>query len=312
MKKVVFTITPNPALDLSGSVDDLKPNEKSYVFDEKRSPGGNAINVARILNRLRVPVVASGFLGGSTGEEVGKLLNGEKIKCNFVPIEGSTRINVTVSNQLDHYQTRLSFAGPIITVSEKKRLFTLVGSQTDISLLVIGGSLPQGFKPSDLIHLMRLAEKNKIRCVVDCPGRILADILVAKPLLIKPNLTEFQELTNCRVKTIGSVQKKAKALLEHAQMICVSSVEDGALLITRNGSFFGRIPPIEIRSTVGAGDSMVAAMVAQIFKNNKSQEQLLRWGLASSASTLMQSGTELGKASDIALLFNSTQVERVS
>jgi tagatose 6-phosphate kinase len=70
MSQTVCTVTPNPALDLSGLVDDLKPNEKSYVYDSTRWPGGNSINVARILTRLHVPVLATGFLGGSVGQEI--------------------------------------------------------------------------------------------------------------------------------------------------------------------------------------------------------------------------------------------------
>src|SRR5690242_15734995 len=71
---MIYTITPNPALDLGGVVDRLVPNEKSYVQDETRFPGGNAINAARIIKKLGQPVIASGFLGGGTGDEIEKLL----------------------------------------------------------------------------------------------------------------------------------------------------------------------------------------------------------------------------------------------
>jgi len=96
MRKVVCTITPNPALDLSGIVDSIKPNEKNYIRNEQRYPGGNAINAARILKRLGVPVVASGFLGGSTGNEIFQLLKAEELKQHFIQIKESSRINITV------------------------------------------------------------------------------------------------------------------------------------------------------------------------------------------------------------------------
>jgi len=311
MKKIIFTITPNPALDLSGIVRNIKLNEKAYVFDEQRAPGGNAINAARILSRLKIPVVTSGFLGGSTGDEIKLLLEREKLKHNFIKIGESSRINVTVSNQFDHQQTRLSFPGPCIKGSEKKRLFDLIAKQDNMSILVIGGSLPSGFSPMDIVLIMKLARKRGVETVVDCPGEILQQIIPARPLLIKPNIEEFQTLTRSRVKTIGSVVEKAKGLLSQVQMVCVSSVEGGAVLISQYGSYFGQIPKIKIRSSVGAGDSMVGAMVAQLYKGNVSVDQILRWGLASAAATLGESGTMLGTASEINNLYRQIRIEKV-
>ncbi|MDG0818168.1 1-phosphofructokinase family hexose kinase [Bdellovibrio svalbardensis] len=310
MKKTVCTITPNPALDLSGTVRNIKPNEKCYVFDEQRAPGGNSINSARILNRLNIPVIASGFLGGSTGDEIHSLLDREKLRNHFIHISDSTRINVTVSNQHDHKQTRLSFPGPTIRRDEKQQLFELVSKNVNISLLVMGGSLPKGFTPKDLLHIMRLAQSRGIEVIIDSPGEILAQVVSGKPLLIKPNLEEFQTLTKSRVTTISSVIKKAKEKLPMVSLVCVSSVEGGAVLITPESSFFGKIPRIKIRSTVGAGDSMVGAMVAQLYQGNTSAEELLKWGLAAAAATLSHPGTSLGRASEMQHFYELIHVER--
>ncbi|WP_415062153.1 1-phosphofructokinase family hexose kinase [Bdellovibrio sp.] len=312
MKKIILTITPNPALDLSGIVKNLKPNEKTYVFSEQRAPGGNAINCARILSRLQIPVVATGFLGGSVGQEVEHLLKKENLRPRFIKVQGSTRINVTVSNSFDHQQTRLSFQGPMIKKSEKQQLFDFVKKQNHLAMLILGGSLPSGFMVEDVLRLMRLAKKKNIECIVDCPGNILSKLLAGDPTLIKPNLEEFQALTKSRVKTIAEVLKKAQSLLTEVPYICVSSVQGGALLITREGSYFGKIPDIKIRSSVGAGDAMVGAMAAQIFQGNRSPEQILKWGLAAAAATLGELGTSLGQAKNIIHLYKKIHVEAVS
>jgi 1-phosphofructokinase family hexose kinase len=312
MKNYILTITPNPALDLGGVVDNLKANEKSYIHDETRSPGGNAINVARILTRLKIPVLATGFLGGSTGEEIKNLLDEENVKNKFLKILGHSRICVTVSNKEDHHQTRLNFPGPHITHQEKETFLRLLENQKNISLLVFGGSLPKGLRPADVLRLMRLARKQNIECVVDCPANILRELIDGSPLLIKPNLTEFQEVTGSSVKSIGGVQKEARKLLEKVPYICISSVEDGALLVTRKNSYFGRIVKVKVKSTVGAGDSMVGAMVSQLYKKNTSEEDILRWGLASAAATLAQPGTALGSAHVIYRLYNKTKVSIIS
>lgn len=311
MKRFILSITPNPALDLSGSAHEIVPNEKTYVFDERRDPGGNALNAARIIKRLGFPVIASGFLGGSTGDEVENLILEEGLQTHFIKIKKSTRVNVTVSNQKDHRQTRLSFPGPPVSSQEKQQLFKLLQNERKVSLLIVGGSLPQGFLSKDLFHLMKIAAQKDIPVIVDCPGEILGKVITANPLLVKPNLEEFHLLTGKRVKSIRMVSRVASTYLSRVPYVCVSSVEGGTLLVTRKGCFFGRIPSVRIQSSVGAGDSMVGAMASEIFKGSDSPEEILRWGLAGAAATLSNKGTHLGSAALIKALFKKTQVYSV-
>lgn len=311
MKKIILSVTPNPALDLSGSAHEIVPNEKTYVFDERRDPGGNALNAARVIHRLGVPVIASGFLGGSTGEEVESLVCAEGLNTRFIKIKSSTRVNVTVSNEKDHRQTRLSFPGPNISFAERKKLFGFIEKQQGIAILLLGGSLPSGFSKNELIHLMRLARDRGISVIIDCPADILGRAIEEKPLLVKPNLEEFHQLTGRKVRTIGGVLELASAYLKKVPFFCVSSVEGGTLLVSRNASFFGKIPPVKVRSTVGAGDSMVGAMTAEIFKGTEAPEEILRWGLAAAAATLTHRGTHLGSASSIRELYKKTRVRSV-
>ncbi len=158
LRRTILAITPNPALDLSGTVKVLKPNEKTYVSNEIRNPWGNSINAGRILNRLGIPIVTSGFLGGSTGDEVQSLLHIENIPTEFIKIQNSTRINVTVSSKHSHDQTRLSFPGPAIKKWEKDRLIQFVKRKKNLSFLLVGGSLPEGFSAVDIIQLIQLTQ----------------------------------------------------------------------------------------------------------------------------------------------------------
>lgn len=311
MKTFVCTLTPNPALDVGGIVTDLKPNEKSYVQDQTINPGGNAINVARILVRLGVPVLATGFLGGSIGQEIKSLLDEENVKNEFVKIMGRSRIGVTVSNRKDHNQTRLTFPGPVIQKKEQQDLLDLISRKNGVSLLVIGGSFPPGFSSRSILHLMKLARDRSIETVVDCPAKILRHAISGHPLLIKPNLIEFQELIGKNVNSIGAVHAQAKKLLDRVPMICVSSVEGGAIFVTQNRTYFGCIPKTKIRSTVGAGDSMVGAMVSQLYQKNRDPGDLLRWGLAAAAATLCKPGTELGSTDRIIHFYEKTKVHLV-
>ena len=121
---MILTLTPNPALDVSGTVPKLVPNEKSYISHEMRLPGGNGINAARVAHRLGSEVITTGFLGGTSGLELLDLLKLEKIPNHFIEIQGQTRTNITISNNFSHEQTRLSFSGFRINKNEMTALLS--------------------------------------------------------------------------------------------------------------------------------------------------------------------------------------------
>jgi 1-phosphofructokinase family hexose kinase len=320
---MIYTVTPNPTLDLGGKVDRLVPNEKNYVHDETRFPGGNAINAARLLRRLGLPVMATGFLGGGIGAEVETLLRKEGVTCHFVKVKDDTRIGLTVSNLKSHLQTRLSFPGPHIRATEWKTLFRKVTAIKKPGIVLIGGSLPPGITATQIGSLVRSLRKLQIPSMIDVPGPLLRTIISAQPEFIKPNLVEFQALVGKKVSSVPNVLREARKLNRHVSLVCVSSVEGGALLVTRKYAWFGRAPKVKVRTTVGAGDSMVGAIAARLWKclekgtlvealPDETIGDLLRWGLAAAAATLETYGTELGNAKAIQAYYRKTQVERIS
>ena len=308
---MILTVTFNPALDVSGLVENLVPNEKSYVFDEVHTPGGNGINSGRIAHRLGSEVTLTGFLGGSNGKEIQELLKVENLTTSFVPIKGKTRMNLTVSNKNTHTQTRLSFPGPEISKKEISLLIKKINTLSRSDLLILGGSLPPGLEISCVKKLIQTAKKKKMICMVDMPGNLMKEVMSDKPDFIKPNLTEFQELTGKKVKTIGAVLKEARKL--NLPLICISSVEGGALLLNQNEAWFGKIPKVKIYSTVGAGDSMVGAMARMLEKNPEtSLEKLLQWGLAASCATLTEKGLTLGSRKNIQKYLPDIELKNIS
>jgi 1-phosphofructokinase family hexose kinase len=300
---MILTLTPNPALDVSGTVSKLVPNEKSYVSHEKHFPGGNGINAARIAHRLGAKVLVTGFLGGKSGDEFAHLLNLEQIPQHFIPIQESTRTNITVSLEKGHEQTRLSFPGPKIQRKENTALvYFLEHSRPD--LLIIGGSLPPGMKVSVIKKIIHQFHQKEIPVFVDMPGNILKDLISSRPFFIKPNLTEFQQMTNKKISSIKDVLIEARRFSSHIPLQCISSVEGGALLVTQDHAFFGKIPKIKVQSTVGAGDSLVGALAYSYEKSHgalteRHLENMLRLGLAASCATLANKGLSLGNRAGI-------------
>jgi 1-phosphofructokinase family hexose kinase len=309
---MIYTITFNPALDISGSVEQLVADEKNYVSNELHTPGGNGINAAIIAHRLGADVLALGFLGGTTGREIKDLLDKEKLKQLFVTISGNTRMNLTVSNAQTHRQTRLSFLGPNIKNSEFKKLKFLLKKTKEGDLVLFGGSLPQGISPVSFNRLIRSQNKKGALCMVDVPGNMLAEIISAKPYFIKPNLAEFQQLIGKNVKSIKAILPLARQITDEVPLVCVSSVEGGAILVSKVEAWYGKIPRVKIQSTVGAGDSMVGAMAHLLSVNPEvTLDELLRAGLAASCATLTEQGMVLGSRKSIHRFRNLIQIRRI-
>jgi 1-phosphofructokinase family hexose kinase len=325
--KPILAVTPNPVLDLGGTVNRLVADEKNYVHSETRFPGGNAINAARILRRLGSHVVAGGFLGGGVGDEIRELLEAEKVNHFFIPIEGSSRVGVTVTNLSSQHQTRLGFSGPTVSRGEYEKLLEMFRNLSRGTLVIIGGSFPLGMTEKSLSEIVAIVFEKHCECVVDVPGMILrqARFSTSYPLLIKPNLIEFQDFIGEKMGSRERVFDAALTLTHKIPLVCVSSIDGGAILVTPHGSWFGRIPDIEVKTSVGAGDSMVGAMCAILSKwkfatrhdprfvdcLKTEGDMLLRWGLAASCATLIVHGTQLGSKEDILRFLPEIKVEKI-
>lgn len=313
---MIYTLTLNPALDLSGHVARLVPNEKNYVLRERRDPGGNGINAARVARRLGARVLALGFAGGAAGDEIRSMLDGEKVPHRFTPIAGHTRVNVTVTNDADHQQTRLTFRGPEVRAAETRALLRQLRALRAPGLIALGGSSPPGAPETLLAQAAREAQRAGLDIVLDVPAKHLALFYRstrATPLLVKPNQTELEEWTGKRHRTDGALAEAARKLVSQgcARFVCVSLAERGAILASAGGAWFGHAPKVKARGTVGAGDSMVGAICAWLDRHgasDKSMLEALRWGLAAGAATASVEGTTLARAADVRRLHHRTRV----
>jgi 1-phosphofructokinase family hexose kinase len=307
---MILTITVNPALDVSAMVSKVVPDEKNYVTHETRSAGGNGINAARIAQRLGSKVLATGFLGGASGEELKGLLHGEEIPNKFIFIEGRTRTNVTISLKKGHQQTRLNFPGPKIWKAEVRSLQSFLLKLKPI-LVIIGGSLPFGVSSSDVKKMVVHFQRQSIPVFLDVPGPLLKSLLPSQPFFIKPNLTEFQEMTGEKLEGKIEVSRAAQKLSGRIPLICISSVDGGALLVSDKLAWFCKTPKLDVQSTIGAGDSMVGAM-AHAFVTGHGSEAMLRLGMAAACATLSNKGLTMGSRSAVKKFLPLMIIEKIN
>ncbi|MDR3608573.1 MAG: hexose kinase [Oligoflexia bacterium] len=325
-KHRIYTVTANPALDLSGHVPKIIPNEKNYVRNSRLDPGGNGINAARIARRLGADPVLLGFIGGGAGEQLKGLLDKEGLSYRFTPIQGMTRTNVTVTNDEDHLQTRLTFPGPKIRNIEIRALFSAVRKLKAPGVIVLGGSAPSGHPSTFYPSLIRAAQSRGLGVMVDVPVPFLKGVFKArlkKLLFIKPNQTEFEGLTGKKFTNDLEIAREACRLLKSCEMICVSLADRGAILAWRGQAWFFKAPRVRARGTVGSGDSMVGAVAVALAKKgltlagqiaHTERESVLDsicWGIAAGAATATTEGTSLGDASLIRRLHSKCSVQLI-
>ena len=336
----LITLTSNPALDLSGHVRDLVVNEKNYVFQTRRDPGGNGINSARLATRLGCKTRAFGFLGGIAGSEIQLLLDQEQVRHAFTPIAQETRTNVTVTNEHTHDQTRLTFPGPTISRKELNAHLKQMSRLRWKGILCIGGSLAPGLGLDLYEKWIKYAWSLGNLPWMDIPGADLKRYLTGKkpmdralPFLIKPNVQELALATGSKPQTqIGPLLRSAYKLTRLIPVVIVSLGRQGALLVTRNEAWQARSPQVKSKGSVGAGDSMVGAMATHLIHGGKvpfgtSLDQLSReihtprlsralvdafcYGVAAGAATSESTGTKLGDPKRVQALVSQVKVQKL-
>jgi tagatose 6-phosphate kinase len=250
---MIVTVTPNPALDLTYSVDMLVPHGTHRVTAVAERAGGKGLNVAAVLQALGEPVLATGLLGGGTGARIAGLLTATGVAGAFVPIRAETRRTVAVADRAD--ATGFWEPGPFVTEVEWAAFVARFRDLlADADVVALCGSLPPGAPVDGYATLVRLAAARGVPTVLDTSGDALRHGLAAGPDLVKPNATELAAL-------LGSTDADPSRLLGHgARAAVVSRGPDGLVGLTADGVWQARPPERLTGNPTGAGDACVAAL----------------------------------------------------
>ncbi len=297
---MIYTVTCNPALDYRVRVAEFKPGAINRAKSEHLEAGGKGVNVSKVLKRLGVESVATGFVAGITGDIFCRMLAQDGISSDFVRVKGNTRINVKIRAE---EETDLNGNGPTIDAQDWEHLEAALKQVPLHSVLVLAGSVPRGVSGQAYRDLLQRLGRKDLKVVIDACGELLAGAVEQGPWLVKPNLDELGELYGV------SIQTKEEALT-YAQKLCCAGAENvlvsmgacGAMLVSEaKGSIC--VPAYEGKAidTVGAGDSLLAAYLAAK-EWGKTDEEALRFGVAAGCATAFSEG--LANASDVYALFS--------
>jgi len=310
----IVTVTINPAIDESTSVDRVQSDRKLRCEAPDFDPGGGGINVARAIHRLGGEAEAWYTSGGPPGQLLQKLLDAEKVSSRPMMIQGRTRTNIIVWEHSSDRQYRFGMPGPRLEEKEwRKCLADLSELDLPPDYLVASGSLPPGVPDDFHARLAESLGRDGTRIIVDTSGEPLKKAVEAGVYLLKPNLRELGQLAGKEVEEEAEQERIAEELVEkgRARVVVVSLGAGGALLVSSQVHKRLRSPTVPIRSRVGAGDSMTRGIVLALSRGQPI-ESSARYGIAAGAAAVMTPRTELCRLEDTERLFRDLEKETTS
>lgn len=300
---MILTITLNPCVDKSTRTEALKPDSKLRCSELVNEPGGGGINVSKALKKLLAPNVALFPAGGNNGNMLCSLLDAEEIIYHAVDTHVETRENWIVLHEGSNEQFRFTFPGRHVA---EETIKTLIGHIRNFSpeYVIASGSLPPGLPDYFYGLIVKNATAVGAKTIVDTSGNALQALKGKGAFLIKPNIGEL-----CRMLHMDWLDKEDVGNAAHqavvdgyAEVIAVSMGPQGAWIVSAAERHFVQAPEVPKRSTVGAGDSMVAG-IAHMLLNKRSLREALAFGVACGSAATMNDGAQLFDAADAQMLY---------
>lgn len=295
---MIYTITLNPALDRTLWVQKVSDDISNRIIDEKSFAGGKSVDVSRVLKNLGMENIALGFVGGFAGRELeGRLLN-DGIETDFVRVSGETRTNIVVHEKDTGKQLVFNARGPEIRPEELMQLIEQLEKLPCSDMVTIGGSLPPGISPEIYRKIINLVKKCQVRVVLDVDGEALRQGIGARPNIIKPNIHELSELAGRQLVDLEEIISTSREINQKGvEIVLVSMGAKGILLVSGSKTYLAVPPSVEVRSTVGAGDSSVAGFVLGLAQG-KDLPECLVYAVAAGTATTLHQGTALCRKDD--------------
>lgn|SRR5699024_2666801 len=297
----------NPAIDLFTEFENFAPYVVNRSIQEDYQANGKAINISFILKEMKIDSVATGFLGGFTGNFIEKELREKFIGTDFIEIDGITRINTFIRSGEKEYKA--VNRGPQISQNSQEVLLQKIESLTEKDILFVSGSLPIGVHDNIFVNIAKLSEKRGFQLIWDISSDYLLQCLTYRPSLIKPNEQELAELLNVpELQTEKELVEGASWLVSQgAQRVLVSLGEEGSLYVDKENVLFASAPKGKVVNTACSGDTMLAMFVGKMLQTNDLEEALIS-ATAAGTSTAFSAG--LSDLKDVPLLKEQVQLKR--
>ena len=307
---MITTVCMNPALDRTVTVDALQKGQVNRIRNSRTDVGGKGVNVAVVARRLQLDAQVIGVAGEDGVERICAAMDAEGVRHAFLPVEGAVRVNTKVVSLDGSGVTELNESGPVMTADVLAEFFAVAREKGQGSdAVVITGSLPPGCPAGTYRELIRALAGT--RCILDVGGAELVLGVEAKPFLVKPNHHELAAALRTEMKTMEDIRRGAQSLIDAgAENVVVSMGRDGAMYVGAEGAFYASEIPVEVHSTVGAGDALVGGLLYGLTKYGTMRDAF-RCGVAAGTASVMTEGTQLIMPEDFRRLLGQVRIEEL-
>ena len=306
---MITAVCLKPCIDKTITVDGVKLGQYNKIVDTRSDVSGKGVNVAVVLNRLGVSSRLIGFNFRENGKLLTDMLEKEQVEHSFVYSGGAIRTNIKLIDISDNTMTELNESGGLITDEKKQEFLELFrANSTGNELITLSGSLPVGCEDTFYRDLIASAP---CRCVLDCSGESFARGLEAKPYMVKPNKYELELYAGRPLDTKEECLRVALDIINRGvAIVCVSLGGDGALITNGAESYYAPPVKVRVRSTVGAGDSMVAGICKGLCEG-KYLSECFAFGVAAGTACVLSEGTSLLSQADYTAMLPRVEIEEL-
>ena len=310
----VITVTLNPAFDRAVKLDGFEQERVNRILSERLDPGGKGVNVSRVLTAFSIPNTAIVLAGQDNVAVFRRMLQQEKVRTLFLPIDGCIRENNTFTLP-DGRVYKLDKAGTKVGSQVLMQVEHAISEQlTDAAstVVVFAGSLPPGLEPSVFADFLRTLRTNlNVRLALDTQSLNAEQILRAKPWVIKPNIHELRQMTGRELNERRDIVSAACSLIRQGiENVIVSMGGDGLLLVDRSQAVQVTPPKVDALSTVGAGDSTLAGFLFAKYRGMSNENAAPVAATFGTASVLVE-GTNPPRKDAVTQLLKQMSVSRL-
>ena len=309
---MITSISLNPSIDRTLTVEGFTPGGLNRVISSRDVAAGKGINVALTVSALGLDAECIGFMFRDSGALFEKRLMVNSTAYDFIWLDGAARTNVKVFDRAAEVVTELNESGREVDAESVEKMTDLVCAHAENSdFLILSGSLPPGCPEDYYRTLIEAVEGLDCRCVLDADGNRLKSGLEAKPFMIKPNRFELETMTGRKLETIADIREAARQYIDQGvEVVAVSLGADGAIILRGDEALYAPRLNVEVKSTVGAGDSMVAGLVAG-FMAEKDLEETFRMGMACATARCMTEGYHIVDKTVYRAVMDMVKIERL-
>ncbi len=288
---MIFTLTPNPSIDRSLTIEEIRFNTVLRSQNVRLDWGGKGFNVSRALKLFDIDSLAMGWVGGGTGKMLADGLQQLGIQTDFVWVDRDTRTNTMIIEEEGDWHIKVNEPGPPISEEDIEQLILKVESYArKDDLWILSGSLPPDVPDNFYATLIEFLKTRGSRVILDASGTALHHGYQSRPYLVKPNIYEASQVVGFAIDDVEDAKRAALPFLRMGiDYFALTMGSTGLLLASQSEMVYAYPPKVNVRNAAGSGDSLLAGMIyAQM--QGMDLVEVARWGVATGTASVETDG----------------------